>query len=211
MSYQYDAKFGWDLQTKKAVRIRMKALVPHPTWNDVEEEIPTPSQQDIEAELFPKLHDVAIQKFTEEFSKEGRTIRVDAVTSQTTNFRTDYDCPINILSTLQWTPCNKRYYFNGETTITFTTDVPPEEAHSIILAIEYILWAIATALAAHQLVTLAIVIIIVWTISAIAYKLTGTSVWTPLAPTNMNEWIAMIVVLVIIVLAALYFFMKRKK
>jgi hypothetical protein len=187
--YEYDGKYDWELQAEKSVGMG---------------ETP-PSKEDIEAELFATLEDRIIQKFAEEFGKKGRWVKVNSVSSTTTSYER-----VVKSRNLRAGITTYGYTFRGTSIINFETDVSPEEKGSIVTAISIILAAIGFALMAHPIITLIIVAVIVFTIVAIACRLAGVSLWTPVTPTGGGgEWVIAVIVLLLL-FVALFFFIDKK-
>jgi hypothetical protein len=124
-------------------------------------------QADLESELFPKLEDVANQKFAEALNKEtGHWYRINNVSSKITNFK----LLINYYGL-------RKYSVSGQTSVFFESDISdplahhsPQLAETIIAAI----WAIGTFIAANGTLFLLIVLVVAFTIGAATLINVGT-------------------------------------
>lgn len=121
--------------------------------------------------------ELALQKFSEQFAKLGRTLAVNTITVKTDKLQ------VNMYPLIPYPSPFIGWAFKGQTTIyvQFDTDVASTEHFSpqgweeILLAIAE---ALLAALTAHTLIAALVVLALVIGIVGIAWKLTGTSAWS---------------------------------
>lgn len=181
MSYSYE----WQYKAKLEGKTTDMA-------NTIEEADPMVREDAIKG-----IRDEALNVFTKEFAKEGRTLRVDNIDIALENFQL-----------LQGPRYRKGFppvtynifYVKTDVTMTvlFTTDIAPDEKHSIAFAIAEVLLAIAAAIYAHKFIFALIAFVLVWFAVSVGYRLTGTSAYTPLTPTGVGEWLTMIAVIIVL-------------
>jgi hypothetical protein len=120
------------------------------------------------------LKETALQAFTQEWAKLGRTLQVNTIETTTDKLSVYWDGNVRMA-----------WIFDGQVTVTvqFTTDVAQTEHFSpqgweeLLLALGF---TILAALEAHTLIAALIVLALVIGIIAVTWKLTGTSAWSML-------------------------------
>lgn len=132
----------------------------------------------IQAAFEQALKETALQAFTEQWAKIGRTLQVNAITTTTDK----------LTVSAQYQPTYGNIYrqgwgFDGQVTVLvqFTTDVASTEHFSpqgweeLLLELGSIILA---ALGAHTLIAALVILALVIGIVGISWKLTGTSLWS---------------------------------
>jgi hypothetical protein len=141
----------------------------------------------VKTDLSEGCKQLALEAFAAEIAKVGRTLRIDSADVLVENFRFG-----------SFTPEGVGVGARVTVTVVFTTDIP-EKAES--LGIMAFLTAVGSAfliLWKTSLIFRVIILVIAVFVVSVGFRITGTSIWTPLTPTGGGEWLTMIIVIIVL-------------